>query len=74
MADLVLVNSAFTRGVFAATFTTLHARGIVPEVLHPAVCIPPSAELAHAAGAWTSVLDPKLVSFAQVTQQVDWHA
>lgn len=37
MADYVLVNSKFTASIFASTFTTLHAKGIRPEVLYPAV-------------------------------------
>ena len=39
MADCVLVNSKFTASTFASTFTTLHAKGIKPEVLYPAVNI-----------------------------------
>ena len=44
-------QSAFAfAGIFAQTFTTLHSRGIVPEVLYPAVQVPSDAELqaAHA--------------------------
>lgn len=37
MADCVLVNSKFTASTFASTFKTLHARGMRPEVLYPAV-------------------------------------
>ncbi|KAJ4844367.1 hypothetical protein Tsubulata_029731 [Turnera subulata] len=37
MADLVLVNSKFTALTFANTFKHLHARGIRPAVLYPAV-------------------------------------
>jgi alpha-1,3/alpha-1,6-mannosyltransferase len=37
MADLILVNSKFTAGTFARTFCGLHARGIEPGVLYPAV-------------------------------------
>jgi alpha-1,3/alpha-1,6-mannosyltransferase len=36
-ADGVLVNSFFTAHTFAATFTDLHARGVVPSVLYPAI-------------------------------------
>jgi alpha-1,3/alpha-1,6-mannosyltransferase len=39
MADLILVNSKFTAGTFARTFSGLHARGIEPGVLYPAVPI-----------------------------------
>uniref|UniRef100_A0A0C9RUF8 Alpha-1,3/1,6-mannosyltransferase ALG2 n=1 Tax=Wollemia nobilis TaxID=56998 RepID=A0A0C9RUF8_9CONI len=37
MADLILVNSMYTASVFAETFKSLHARGINPSVLYPAV-------------------------------------
>ncbi|KAK8647813.1 hypothetical protein V6N13_121540 [Hibiscus sabdariffa] len=37
MADMILVNSKFTASTFAKTFKRLHARGIIPAVLHPAV-------------------------------------
>ena len=37
MADMILVNSRFTASTFVKTFKHLHARGIRPAVLHPAV-------------------------------------
>ncbi|KAI8552430.1 hypothetical protein RHMOL_Rhmol06G0266300 [Rhododendron molle] len=37
MADLILANSRFTASTFAGTFKHLHARGIKPAVLYPAV-------------------------------------
>ncbi|KAH9779051.1 GDP-Man:Man(1)GlcNAc(2)-PP-Dol alpha-1,3-mannosyltransferase [Citrus sinensis] len=37
MADVILVNSKFTATTFANTFKKLHARGIHPVVLYPAV-------------------------------------
>lgn len=37
MADCILVNSKFTASTFASTFKNLHAKGIKPEVLYPAV-------------------------------------
>uniref|UniRef100_A0A453CX72 Alpha-1,3/1,6-mannosyltransferase ALG2 n=1 Tax=Aegilops tauschii subsp. strangulata TaxID=200361 RepID=A0A453CX72_AEGTS len=39
MADLILVNSKFTEATFARTFCGLHARGIEPGVLYPAVSV-----------------------------------
>nr|CAB3488078.1 unnamed protein product [Digitaria exilis] len=39
MADLILVNSKFTAATFARTFRDLHARGIEPGVLYPAVSV-----------------------------------
>ncbi|XP_057967197.1 uncharacterized protein LOC131157230 isoform X1 [Malania oleifera] len=39
MADLILVNSKFTASTFANTFKNLHAQGIQPAVLYPAVNI-----------------------------------
>lgn len=40
-ADLVLVNSKFTAGVFRQTFPRLAARRPDPQVLYPAVQVPP---------------------------------
>ncbi|XP_039072188.1 alpha-1,3/1,6-mannosyltransferase ALG2-like isoform X1 [Hibiscus syriacus] len=37
MADMILVNSRFTASTFSKTFKRLHAQGIRPAVLHPAV-------------------------------------
>ncbi|KAI8552983.1 hypothetical protein RHMOL_Rhmol06G0309800 [Rhododendron molle] len=37
MADLILVNSRFTASTFVGTFKHLHARGIKPAMLYPAV-------------------------------------
>jgi alpha-1,3/alpha-1,6-mannosyltransferase len=39
MADLILVNSKFTAATFAKTFQGLHAKGIEPGVLYPAVSV-----------------------------------
>jgi alpha-1,3/alpha-1,6-mannosyltransferase len=49
-ADALLVNSRFTAGVFAATFTRLAARGVAPGILYPAAAVPSDAELAAASG------------------------
>ncbi|GFR48681.1 hypothetical protein Agub_g10636 [Astrephomene gubernaculifera] len=62
-ADLVLVNSNYTRGVFAETFQRLASRGIDPGVLYPAVPIPESSELQAAEASWRSELDPDLAAF-----------
>ncbi|KAF7151269.1 hypothetical protein RHSIM_Rhsim02G0229600 [Rhododendron simsii] len=37
MADLIMDNSRFIASTFAGTFKHLHARGIKPSVLYPAV-------------------------------------
>ena len=37
MADLVLVNSNFTAGIFKQTFTNLANKQIQPEVLYPSL-------------------------------------
>ncbi|KAF3972298.1 hypothetical protein CMV_004188 [Castanea mollissima] len=37
MADMILVNSRYTASTFANTFKHLHARGLRPAVLYPAV-------------------------------------
>jgi alpha-1,3/alpha-1,6-mannosyltransferase len=62
MADLLLVNSGFTRQVFADTFARLHARGARPDVLYPAVAVPPAAALADAGAAWAAELEPGLAA------------
>lgn len=64
-ADSVLVNSKFTRRVFADTFVRLHRRGMVPEVLYPAVRIPSQRELAAAASSWTTALPDNVVKLIQ---------
>jgi len=48
MAHRVLVNSEFTKGVFAETFSRLHRRGLQPAVLYPAVAIPSEEALQEA--------------------------
>lgn len=60
-ADLILVNSRFTAGVFAVTFERLSARGVAPAVLYPAVVVPPEAELQEAERVWEAELDADLV-------------
>ena len=40
MAHRVLVNSEYTKSIFKETFQSLDRRGIVPDVLYPAVSIP----------------------------------
>lgn len=49
-AHAVLVNSHYTAGVFADTFRRLHARGLRPKVLYPAVDVTAFADAAAAAG------------------------
>eukprot|EP00884_Botryococcus_braunii_P007571 jgi/Botrbrau1/16815/Bobra.150_2s0042.1 len=65
MADTILVNSAYTQGVFAKTFKRLHARGIVPSILHPAVNVPSEAVLADTLAQWPQTLSPALAEFAR---------
>ena len=50
-AHAVVVNSNYTAGIFAATFTRLHALGVRPEVLYPAAALPPLAHLRAAPSA-----------------------
>ena len=57
-AEAVLVNSRFTAGVFADTFTRLAGRGVEPGVLYPAAAVPTEAALAAAAAGWEGVLPP----------------
>jgi alpha-1,3/alpha-1,6-mannosyltransferase len=61
-ADRVLVNSAFTRRVFASTFLRLTCRQIVPDVLYPAVAPPSDAALAAAAAGWRDALPPRVAA------------
>jgi alpha-1,3/alpha-1,6-mannosyltransferase len=63
MADLILVNSNYTRGVFKDTFRRLYSSGVNPEVAYPAVPIPSDTQLRDAESKWSSELDPTLVSF-----------
>jgi alpha-1,3/alpha-1,6-mannosyltransferase len=52
-----------TAGVFGQTFTRLHARGIRPGVLYPAVSIPGAEDLQGAEASWRAGLPPELVQF-----------
>lgn len=61
-ADLILVNSNFTAGVFGQTFKRLARQGVRPAVLYPAVAVPPEDELVEAAGSWQSELSSELVN------------
>ena len=50
-------------GVFAQTFRRLHARGIRPGILYPAVSIPAAEELQEAKASWREGLPPELALF-----------
>jgi alpha-1,3/alpha-1,6-mannosyltransferase len=63
MADTVLVNSNYTRGVFQGTFRRLWARGMRPEVLYPCVAVPTDAQLAADSAAWPQELSSDQVAF-----------
>lgn len=69
-ADLILVNSRFTQGVFSSTFQRLAQRGVVPQVLHPAVQIPSEQQLSDAESAWGSELPSDLVQFIKAGPMV----
>lgn len=62
-ADLILVNSNFTAGVFGQTFSRLNSQGVRPAVLYPAVVIPSEAELQDAAKVWKKQLGQEVVQF-----------
>ncbi|RMZ57053.1 hypothetical protein APUTEX25_002285, partial [Auxenochlorella protothecoides] len=64
-ADLVVVNSRFTQGIFARTFRRLHGRGLVPDVLYPAVVVPSDAQLAAARAGCKRTLPPDLARFIE---------
>lgn len=53
---------ALHAGVFAKTFRRLHERGVRPEVLYPAVTLPPLGTLAQAKERWRSTLPDSVVS------------
>lgn len=61
-ADLLLVNSGFTKQVFSQTFTRLHHWGLDPDILYPAVSIPSEASLQQAAASWQTQLPADLVA------------
>lgn len=62
-ADLILVNSNFTAGVFGETFSRLSRQGVQPAVLYPAVAIPPEIELQEAGKVWKKELSDDVVQF-----------
>jgi hypothetical protein len=62
-ADLILVNSNFTAGVFGDTFSRLSRQGVQPAVLYPAVAIPPETELQEAGKVWKKELSDEIVQF-----------
>lgn len=62
-ADLILVNSSFTAGVFGQTFARLARQGVRPAVLYPAVAIPSDTELKEAAKCWRKELSAELAGF-----------
>ncbi|MEW5318970.1 MAG: hypothetical protein WDW38_010148 [Sanguina aurantia] len=65
MAHRVLVNSAFTAGVFASTFGRLAAAGVVPQVLHPAVMVPSDQDLKDSQFASLEELGPEITHLIQ---------
>lgn len=54
-----------TAGIFQLTFSRLHARQVVPEVLYPAVQVPSDANLEAANSQWRQHLSPQLTHFAE---------
>lgn len=50
LADIIFVNSHFTAGVFADAFPSLHNRGVVPDVLYPALDLPAQDRAASESG------------------------
>lgn len=60
-ADMIFVNSNFTKRIFAETFSRLAKRGIRPSVLYPAVHPPTDSELETAENNWETMLPNKIV-------------
>ena len=63
LAHRVLVNSEFTKMVFAGTFTSLDARGLRPAVLYPAVSVPAEDALEEAQRLPADSLGPGWAEF-----------
>lgn len=57
----------FATGIFAETFTRLRARIVVPEVLYPAVQLPPQSALQASQQHWQSLVTPQLAAFMQAS-------
>ena len=57
--------AVFATGIFAETFTRLRARNVVPEVLYPAVQLPPQSALQASQQHWHSLVAPQLAAFMQ---------
>ena len=64
-ADKVLVNSLYTNRIFADTFKKLHQKGILPNVLYPAVHPPTAIELETALASWDTVLPENVVQLVR---------
>ncbi|GMH44119.1 hypothetical protein BSKO_12053 [Bryopsis sp. KO-2023] len=62
-ADVVSVNSNFTKEVFGRTFSMLNRKGIVPEVLYPAVRLPSASEIENSEAQWKAELPEDLSHF-----------
>jgi alpha-1,3/alpha-1,6-mannosyltransferase len=60
-ADMIFVNSNFTKRVFADTFSRLDKQGVSPDVLYPAVHPPTDTELETAKNNWETMLPSNIV-------------
>ena len=65
LADRILVNSGYTQSIFKDTFRKLDRRGVVPEVLYPAVSIPSDTALADMKTSWKSLLPENAVALLE---------
>mmetsp|Transcript_4600 Transcript_4600/g.9196 ORF Transcript_4600/g.9196 Transcript_4600/m.9196 type:complete len:348 (-) Transcript_4600:108-1151(-) len=61
LAHRTLVNSEYTKSIFKETFRSLDGRGIVPDVLYPAVSIPSSLSLKQMGTSWMNHLPKDVV-------------
>ena len=52
-------------GIFEQTFQRLQARGVVPQVLYPAVQLPSDAALRSLRGQWQPLVSTELQHFMQ---------
>lgn len=65
LAHRTLVNSEYTKSIFKETFRSLDARGIVPDVLYPAVSIPSSLSLKQMATSWMDHLPRDVIRLVE---------
>lgn len=69
LAHRTLVNSEYTKSIFKETFRSLDGRGIVPDVLYPAVSIPSSLSLKQMGTSWMNHLPKDVVRLIESSSE-----